>query len=125
MNAIAQAFALIAALVFIWAGLLESFFFHRPGVHQRIFHTRTENLPAIRLWSFCQGFYNLFLASGAIIGVIALHSGNGPAGRALVLYACAFMLGTGIVLGIADRRHLGGAFGSSLPPLIALTAALL
>ncbi len=124
MNAVAQAFAVIAALVYIWAGLLESFFFHRPGVHWGIFHTRTEDVPAIRLWSFCQGFYNLFLAAGAIGGVIALHAGHGTAGRALVLYACAFMVGAGIVLAIADRRQLDGALGASLPPLIALVAAL-
>jgi putative membrane protein len=123
VNAVAQAFAVLSALVFIWAGILESFFFHRPGVHEKIFHTRTQDVPAIRLWSFCQGFYNLFVAAGAIGGVIALHTGHDAAGRALVLYACAFMFGTGIVLGIADRRHLDGALGSSLPPLVALMAA--
>jgi hypothetical protein len=34
------------------------------------------------------------------------------------------MVGAGSVLAIADRRHLDGALGSSLPPLIALAAAL-
>jgi putative membrane protein len=124
VNGVAQVFAVLAAFVFIWAGLLESFFFSRPGVHRKIFHTPTENLPALRLWSFCQGFYNLFLAAGTIIGLIALNNGDVRVGRALVLYTCAFMVGTGIVMGIRDRRHLDGAVGASLPPLIALVAAL-
>jgi putative membrane protein len=123
MNAVAQLSALASALVYLCAGVLESFFFHRPGVHRDIFHTPTEALATLRLWNFCQGFYNMFLAGGAVAGVIALHSGHEAAGRALVLYTCSFMLAMGIVLGVANRKHLDGALSSGILPLIALVAA--
>jgi putative membrane protein len=123
VNLTAQVLAVVAALVHVWAGTLESFFFARPGVHQRIFHTRSEDLPALRLWSFCQGFYNLFLAAGTITGVALLQTGSETAGRTLVVYTCAFMAGSGVVLAVANRRHLDGALGQALPPLGALIAA--
>jgi putative membrane protein len=97
--------------------------FRREAVHTGILHTPSEIVPALRLWSFCQGFYNLFLAAGTFVGVALLHSDQRAAGAALVLYTCAFMVGCGIVLFVADRRHLDGALGQALPPLGALVAA--
>ena len=54
-------------------------------------------------------------------------------GRTLVVYICLFMVLSGIVLFVADRLGFGGergksivgALGESLPPLVALIAALL
>jgi putative membrane protein len=102
--------------------------FPRPRVHQGVFGVPTADVPAVRLWSFCVGFYNLFLACGMIIGVIAWMSGKEPVGRTLVTYICIFMVLGGLVLLIADRlglgrergKGIGGALGESLPPLIAL-----
>jgi putative membrane protein len=76
------------------------------------------------LWAFNQGFYNLFLAAGAIGGVIAAHAGHPTAGRALTLYACGFMAAAGAVLAVSDRRLWRGALGQAVPPLIALVATL-
>jgi putative membrane protein len=79
------------------------------------------------------GFYNLFLGCGMVVGVIAWMSGNETVGSTLVTYICLFMVLSGVVLFIADRlgfggergKSIGGALGQSLPPLVALTAALL
>lgn len=125
--------ALLAAalhiLVFIW----EASAFQHPAVHQRIFFTRTADVPAIRLWAFGVGFYNLFLACGTIAGVIAWSAGNETVGRTLVIYTCLFMVLSGLVLLIADRMELGrprgkgvgGAAAQGIPPLITLAAAAL
>jgi putative membrane protein len=52
-------FALLAAvlhiLVFVWEALL----FQRPRVHGGVFSTPEADVPAIRLWAFGVGFYNL------------------------------------------------------------------
>ena len=85
------------------------------------------------MWAFGVGFYNLFLGCGLIAGVIAWMSGNETVGGTLVIYICLFMVLSGIVLFIADRLGFGGsggksivgAFGQSVPPLVALVAALL
>lgn len=132
MNAVVQVFAGIAALVHLLAFAWEVVLFERPGVHRDIFRIPTENLPATRLWSFNVGFYNLFLAAGPITGLVLLHTGNADAGRALVLYCCAFMALAGVALGVSDLLALsrprgagrGGALAQAVPPLVALVAAL-
>ncbi len=131
MNVVAQVFAGVAALVHVLVFVWEALVFRRPGVHQGIFHIPSEDVPAVRLWAFGQGFYNLFLASGTVIGLVALHNGNETVGRALVFYTCGFMALSGVVLVIADRMGLGRAEGSGLggavaqasPPLVVFIAA--
>jgi putative membrane protein len=81
-------------------------------------------VEAVRPWAFNQGFYNLFLALGIFGGLIALHSGHEVAGRAVVLFSCASILGAAIVLIAGDRRMARPAAIQGVPPLIALVAAL-
>jgi putative membrane protein len=104
---------------------------NRRAIHEGVFHIASADLPAIRLWSFNVGFYNLFLAAAPVAGVIALHAGDQAVGRALVIYGCSFMVLAGIVLAVSDRMGLGrargtglsGALGQGVPPMIALVAA--
>jgi putative membrane protein len=123
MNAVTQIFALIAGLVHVWAFLMESLFFRQPRV-QRMFLGHADVEPGVFLWAFNQGFYNLFLALGAIGGVIAADTGHATVGRAVALYACACMAGAGVVLVVSDRKLWRGALGQAVPPLVALFAAL-
>jgi len=118
---ISQIFAVVAGLFHVWAFLLESLLFRRPAV-QRLFLGRTVSSD-VYLWAFNQGFYNLFLAAGAIGGVIAAHTGHAGAGRPVTLFACAAMMGAGIVLVVSDRKLWRGALGQAVPPLVALLAA--
>ncbi len=133
MTLVVWTFALLGAMlhvvVFIWEALL----FQRPGVHRGSFFVPTADVPAVRLWAFGVGFYNLFLASGAVAGVIAWGAGDEAVGRTLVIYVCLVWFLSGIVLFIADRlelgrprgKGLGGALAQSAPPLVALIAAVL
>jgi putative membrane protein len=123
MNLVAQLFAVIAVIFHVMAFVLESILFRRPGV-QTILLGRPEPAEGVRLWAFNQGFYNLFLAAGPIAGLIAYHSGHEGIGRALVIYACAFMAACGVVLFASDRRLWRGMIGQSVPPLVAVVAAL-
>jgi putative membrane protein len=124
-------FALLAAaihlLVFVW----EAFLITRPRIHQGVFGIPAGDVPAVRLWAFGVGFYNLFLGLGMLGGVVAWMAGYVTVGRTLVLYLLVFMLLSGLVLLVADRLGLGRAKGSGIggavgqggPPLIALVAA--
>lgn len=123
MNLVVQLFAVLAALFHVGAFVLESFLFHRPSV-QTFLLGRPEPASGVRLWAFNQGFYNLFVAAGLAVGLIALHTGHVEAGRALVLYCCAFMAACGLVLLVSDRRLWRSTIGQSGPPLVALVAAL-
>lgn len=133
MNWLVWVFASLAAalhiLVFVWEALV----FDRPGVYRRIFSTPAQDVPAVRLWAFGVGFYNLFLGVGTIAGLIVWSAGNEPVGRTLVIYTCLFMFLSGLVLLVADRMALsrprgtgiGGAIGQSTPALIALIGAVI
>ncbi|GGE88249.1 DUF1304 domain-containing protein [Mycetocola zhadangensis] len=130
MTIVVWVFAGIAAAVHILVFVWESLLFSRPGVHSGVFAIRSTDVPAIKLWSFCVGFYNLFLAIGLLFGVIMWATGNQTVGRTLVAYICIFMVLCGVVLFVADRMALGrergkgvsGALAETLPPLIALVA---
>jgi putative membrane protein len=73
--------------------------------------------------AFNQGFYNLFLAAGIAVGLVLVESGQEDAGRAIVLFACACMVGAGVVLVSSNRRFLPAAAIQAGPPLVALIAA--
>ena len=124
MNLVAQIFAIIAVLFHVMAFAMESLLFHREKV-QVLFLGRPEPSATVRLWAFNQGFYNLFLAAGPVAGLVAYHSGHPGAGRALVIYGCAFMAACGVVLFASDRRMWRGMIGQSGPPLVALIATLI
>ena len=133
MTGVVWIFALIGAAVHLLAFAWEVLLFDRPGVHRGIFAIPTADVPAVRLWSFNVGFYNLFLGCGAIAGVIFWIAGNDEVGRTLVIYTCLFMILAGVVLFVSDRMALsrprgkgvGGALAQSGPPLVALVAAVL
>ncbi|MCU1611497.1 MAG: putative rane protein [Pseudonocardiales bacterium] len=133
MTSVVWIFALLGAVLHVVVFVWEAVLFQRPGVHQGIFFVRTADVPAVRLWAFGVGFYNLFLASGVVAGVIAWGVGDVAVGRALVIYTCLFMFLSGLVLLVADRlelgrargKGLGGALAQSVPPLVALIAVVL
>lgn len=130
LTVVAWVFALISAVVYLLAFVWETILFRRPGVHQGIFAVPARDVEPVRLWSFCVGFYNLFVGLGAVIGVILWTAGREPEGRALVIYTCLFMFGCGITLFIADRLALsrpkgsgvGGSIASTVPAAVALIA---
>jgi putative membrane protein len=130
MNGLAQAVALISALVYIAAAPLELFFFSSPRV-RALLHVEADNVADVRMWAFCIGFRNLLAGTGAIIGLVILWTGDEATGRAIVITTLCYMLLASLAMGIADLLGLWrprggsvlGTLGSSLPPLVALVAA--
>src|SRR5262245_39566081 len=121
MSAVAEIFAVIAGLFHVSAFVMESLLFHRSGV-RRIMTGRAEDVPAVRIWAFNQGFYNLFLAAGAFAGVAAWMTDHEIVGDTLVLFSCGAMALAGVVLFSSDRRLWRGALGQFIPPAIAVVA---
>ncbi|MGN6576236.1 MAG: DUF1304 domain-containing protein [Nocardioides sp.] len=126
-------FALVTATIHAAVFVMEALLIERPAVHAGVFGTPTDEVPAVRLWAFGVGFYNLFIACGLAGGVVAWAAGQESVGRTLVLYLCAFTFLSGLVLYVAELlgfartpgKQLAGAIGQSGPPLIALVAAAL
>jgi putative membrane protein len=124
MPLIATLAALLAAGLHVLFFVLESVTFGQPRVAARFGLTTPEQIAAVRPMAFNQGFYNLFLALGIVGGLVLVASGSADAGRAIVLFACACMVGAGLVLISTNRRFIRSAAIQAVPPLVAIVAAL-
>jgi len=130
MNAVAQAAALLAALIHIAVSPLECFLIDRPAV-QRFLRIQAKNISDIRLWAFAIGAHNLVVGLGTILGLVILHTGDEIVGKTLVLAGCVFMFLGGPIMALADMLGFYPRKGDSvipdiasgLLPLVALVAA--
>jgi putative membrane protein len=125
MPLVAQVAALLAAGIHVLFFVLESVTFSQPTVAARFGLTTPEQIAAVRPMAFNQGFYNLFLAVGIVGGLALIAAGSVDAGRAVVLFACACMVGAGLVLLSTNRRFARSAAIQALPPLVAIVVSLL
>jgi putative membrane protein len=115
MNGLAQAAALISAVVYIAAAPLELFFFSSPRV-RALLHVEADNVADVRMWAFCIGFRNLLAGIGAIVGLVILWTGDEAVGRAVVVTALCYMLLASLAMGIADLLGLWRPRGGSSAP---------
>jgi len=123
MLLVALVLAAVAGALHVVIFAMESVLFDRPQVHGR-FGVRTADLAVVRPWAYNQGFYNLFLAIGAFVGVGIAAAGHHGAGLALVLTACGSMLAAAMVLGTSQRAMLRAAVTQGTVPLLAVVAAV-
>ncbi len=123
MIILASVLAVLAALLHVLFFVYESVIFERPEVHAR-FQTRTQDVPAVKPWAFNQGFYNLFLAVGALVGAGLALAGQETVGLALVLLACGSMLAAALVLVATNRAMVRAAATQGTLPLLAVVAGV-
>ena len=123
MPPIAQAAALVAAVLHVGFFYLESVVFARPTVWPRFGLATQEQADIVRPIALNQGFYNLFLAGGVLGGLGLIATGNPDVGRAIVLFACLCMAGAGVVLIATDRRLIRAGLLQLLPALLAVLFA--
>ena len=124
MHLVAVLAAVVAALIHAWFFALESLLFDRPTVYGRFGIHTAEDAAVVRPMAFNQGFYNLFLAIGIVAGLGLVAAGQVDAGRAVVVFACACMVGAGAVLLATNRRFLAASAIQAVPPLVAILATL-
>ncbi len=123
MPIIAIVFALVAAAFHVLFFYLESVTFRSQATWRRFGLTSQADADTVRPMAFNQGFYNLFLAVGVVVGLGLVAGGATDAGRAIVLFACACMVGAGVVLLLSSRELMRSALIQLVPPLIAIIAA--
>lgn len=124
MPLLASLAALLAAAFHVLFFVIESVTFSQPPVAARFGLTTPEQIAIVRPMAFNQGFYNLFLAVGIAGGLALVAAGSVDAGRAVVLFACACMVGAGFVLLATNRRFARSAAVQAVPPLVAIVVAL-
>ncbi|MBO3731655.1 DUF1304 domain-containing protein [Glycomyces niveus] len=118
-----QILAALAGLVHVYIWVMESLRFTDPTVHRGLFRTPTEHVETVRSWAYNQGWYNLFLAIGALLGVAVVRAEH-TVGMTLIWFACGSMLGAALVLVLKDRSMASAALKQGLLPALALVFAL-
>lgn len=116
--------AVLAALLHVFIFVLESFLWKTPRA-QKVFGIGTEEAHATREMAFNQGFYNLFLALIALVGVVLFLSGATGAGTALVAAGTASMSGAALVLFVASPDKRSAAVKQGTLPLLGLLALVI
>ena len=123
MLTVAYVFAAVAALIHVYIFRLESLAWTDPGT-QKVFGTTPETVEVTKPLAYNQGFYNLFLAVIAVIGIVVSASGPDDVGAALIHAACGSMVAAALVLVTSDRSKLRAALIQGLAPALAVVALL-
>ena len=114
--------AALAGVIHVLFFCMESLWWTKPAVYRRFRSTEAEALVTKSL-AFNQGFYNLFLAVGALGGLVLVATGHSGAGMILAAWSCASMLAAAVVLAASSPQMLRGAAVQGLPPLVFLAVA--
>ena len=121
---IGSVFIVVAALIHVYIFVLESLRWRHPATWRIFGIPGQEQADILSPMAFNQGFYNLFLAIGAALGVILLPLSE-PAGLALIFLAAASMLAAALVLIISDRSKARPAVIQGAAPLLGLLFTVL
>ncbi|MBT2515421.1 DUF1304 domain-containing protein [Arthrobacter sp. ISL-30] len=119
------AFALLAALLHVYIFTMESVTWTRPATWKRFRLTSQADAETTRGLAFNQGFYNLFLAIGALVGLFAIAFGYTDVGWTLIFSCCGSMLLAAVVLAASGRQYLRPALIQGTMPLLAVVLGLL
>jgi len=120
---LATAFAALAALLHVYIFLMESVQWAQPRIWKRFGVPDQATADATKPMAYNQGFYNLFLAIGAIIGIVLFWAGDagtvaGIAGRTLVLFSLGSMVAAALVLVTTGSKYVRAALIQGTLPLI-------
>lgn len=120
---LATAFAALAALLHVYIFLMESVQWTQPRIWKRFGVPDQAAADTTRPMAYNQGFYNLFLAIGAILGIVLFWAGDagtvaGIAGRTLVLFSLGSMIAAALVLVTTGSRYVRAALIQGTLPLI-------
>ena len=118
--------AAVAALIHVYIFVLESVLWTRPST-RRTFGVRSpEDAEVLRPMAYNQGFYNLLLALGTVVGLALLGTGAAvEAGVALALFALGSMVVAAIVLVTSNPRMARAALVQGAAPAVGILLLVL
>ena len=116
MPVLATVFAGLAALLHVAIFAMESILWTRPAVFRRFGLASAAEAEATRSMAYNQGFYNLFLAVGIVVGIAI----GGDAGTALVVFCCACIVAAAAVLLTTGLSYLRAAASQATFAVVAL-----
>lgn len=118
---LAAGFTALAALIHVMIFAMESLLWDKPAVWKSFGLRSSEAAALVKPFAFNQGFYNLFLALGAGVGLVLLFRPElALAGYALCLFALACMLLASVVLVSSSPRTIRAALIQGAAPLLGI-----
>jgi len=120
---VATVFAALAALLHVYIFVMESVQWTQPKIWKRFGVADQAAADTTKPMAYNQGFYNLFLAVGVVIGLVLIYAGAdgspmAAAGLALVLFSLGSMVAAALVLLTSGLRYLRPALIQGTLPLI-------
>ena len=125
MIVIATLVVALAAVLHVLIFALESVFWTRPGVWKRFSVKDQASADITKPMAYNQGFYNLFLAIGALVGVIAYGVGQHAIGLTLVFFTMTCMVLAAVVLVTTGARYIRAAIIQGILPLAGIVLIFL
>ncbi|NEN05557.1 DUF1304 domain-containing protein [Diaminobutyricibacter tongyongensis] len=125
MIILATVFVTLAAALHVAIFVMESISWTRPSIWKRFGVASQEAADTTRPLAYNQGFYNLFLAVGAVLGLIFYGIGMHAAGLALILFTTGCMVAAAIVLVTTGRGYVRPALIQGVLPLVGFVLILL
>ncbi|MGN6221253.1 MAG: DUF1304 domain-containing protein [Microbacterium sp.] len=113
---LATVFAALAALLHVYIFVMESVQWTQPKIWKRFGVADQAAAEITKPMAYNQGFYNLFLAIGVVIGIVLFYAGGGIA---LVLFSLGSMVGAALVLVTTGLKYVRPALIQGTLPLIA------
>ncbi|WP_066039453.1 DUF1304 domain-containing protein [Herbiconiux solani] len=125
MTIVAAVFAGLAALIHVYIFVLESVRWRQPATWKIFGLTSQADADTTAPLAYNQGFYNLFLAIGAVIGLVLLFTPAAMAGYALVFLSTGSMLAAALVLVSTGRDRIRSAAIQGTFPLLSVVFLLI
>ena len=116
--------AALAALLHVYIFWMESLAWDGPQA-RKTFGVPDSEREATRAFAFNQGFYNLFLAIAAILGIVVTAAGVPAVGLSLVLTGTGSMLAAALVLLLSSPDKRRAAVTQGFLPLLAVVATVI
>lgn len=129
VRVLAMVFAALAALLHVYIFVMESVQWTQPRIWRRFGVRDQATAESIKPMAYNQGFYNLFLAIGAIVGIGLVWIGGADAvahvaGKTLILFSLGSMVAAALVLVATDARFIRAALVQGTVPLIGFVLTL-
>jgi putative membrane protein len=118
---------LIAAAAVVHVGIfgMESVMWSSPKVWRRFGLASQRDADVVRPMAYNQGFYNLFLAGGAAVGLVLYWTTLREVGFGLVFFSATCMVLASVVLLTTGRIYARAALIQGVLPLAGLVAFVL
>jgi putative membrane protein len=113
---------LIAAAAVVHLGFfaMESVLWSSPAIWRRFGVSTQRDADAIRPMAYNQGFYNLFLAGGAVVGLVLYWTTLRDVGFGLMFFSASCMVLAAVVLLTTGRIYVRAALLQGVLPLVGL-----